>query len=153
RVYMCSSTDPYVPQEATLRLVPALLEEMLTRPPDVLVVQTRNPLVLRDIDLIQELSRRCEVWLSMTVETDMERLPGLPQHATSPKKRVDTLREFKERGVRTQATVSPLLPVADPEQFARDLGDACDRVILDHYLLGDGSPNGLRTKRTAFPQL
>jgi DNA repair photolyase len=152
-VFMCSSTDPYVPQEATLRLVPLLLEEMLSRPPDVLVVQTRNPLVGRDIDLIYELSRRCEVWLSVTVETDMERVPGLPPHATSPKRRIGTLRAFKDRGVQTQATVSPLLPLADAERFARDLGEACDRVIVDHYLLGDGSPGGLRTKQTDFPRL
>ncbi len=153
RIYMCSSTDPYVPQEAALRHVPALLDEMLTRPPDVLVLQTRSPLVLRDADLIRELSGRCELWLSVTVETDMERVPGLPPHATSPTKRIDTLQVFKGRGVRTQATVSPLLPIADPERFARDLGEACDRVILDHYLLGDGSPGGLRTKRTDFPRL
>ena len=30
---------------------------------------------------------------------------------------------------------------------------ACDRVILDHYLIGDGSKNGLRTKRTGFGEL
>ena len=51
------------------------------------------------------------------------------------------------------ATVSPLLPLEDPWQFARDLEASCDRVILDHYLLGDGSPDGTRTKQTAVPQL
>ena len=56
-------------------------------------------------------------------------------------------------GVPTQAAVSPLLPLADPERFARRLDEACDRVILDHYLLGDGSRNGLRTRRTNFPAL
>jgi hypothetical protein len=35
----------------------------------------------------------------------------------------------------------------------RRLDAACDRVIVDHYLIGDGSKNGLRTKRTNFPQL
>jgi DNA repair photolyase len=153
RVLLSSSTDPYVPQEAKLRHVPALLEEMLGRPPDVLVIQTRNPLVRRDLDLIRALADRCEVWLSMTVETDLERVPGLPGHATSPRERVAALLAFRQRGVRTQAAVSPLLPLADPAGFARDLGEACDRVVLDHYLIGDGSPGGLRTHRTAFPRL
>ena len=31
--------------------------------------------------------------------------------------------------------------------------ESCDRVILDHYLLGDGSQEGQRTKRTLLPQL
>jgi hypothetical protein len=46
--------------------------------------------------------------------------------------------------------VSPLLPLADPSGFARALEAACDAVILDHYLIGDGSENGLRTQRTGF---
>jgi hypothetical protein len=48
--------------------------------------------------------------------------------------------------------VSPLLPLAHVETFALDLDRACDRVIVDHYLIGDGSPGGLRTKRTLFVQ-
>ena len=28
-----------------------------------------------------------------------------------------------------------------------------DRVILDHYLIGDGSPGGLRTRQSRLPQL
>jgi hypothetical protein len=44
------------------------------------------------------------------------------------------------------------MPLADPEAFARQLDVACVRVIVDHYLLGDGS-KGLRTKRTNFEQL
>jgi hypothetical protein len=49
--------------------------------------------------------------------------------------------------------VSPVLPLADPIGFARRLVGARDRVILDHYLIGDGSKNGLRTKRTGFGEL
>lgn len=153
RIYMSSSCDPYQPQERRLNLTRALLEEMLERPPDVLVIQTRSPLVGRDLDLIADLAAKGEVWLSMTVETDLERVPGLPNHATPIRKRMATLRRFHDRGVPTQAVVSPLLPLADPEMFAEDLGAACDRVVLDHYLLGDGSKNGLRTRRTGFPKM
>jgi hypothetical protein len=126
---------------------------MLDRPPDTLVIQSHNTLALRDLGLITALSRRCEVWVSLTVETDLERLPGFPNHASPPFRRVATLRAFRQAGVPTQAAVSPLLPLANPENFARLLGGACDRVVLDHYLLGDGSKNGLRTKRTAFPAM
>jgi hypothetical protein len=43
------------------------------------------------------------------------------------------------------------LPRADPFAFAHRLDAACDRVILGHYLIGDGSPGGWRTRRTGFP--
>ena len=46
-----------------------------------------------------------------------------------------------------------MLPLDDAQQFAQALEVACDRVILDHYLLGDGSPGGQRTKKTALPPL
>jgi hypothetical protein len=46
-----------------------------------------------------------------------------------------------------------LLPLNDPRRFAGQLEAACDYVILDHYLLGDGSPDGQRTQQTRLPML
>jgi DNA repair photolyase len=153
RIFMCSSTDPYPPQKEGREVTRSLLEEMRDRPPDALVLQTRGPFVVDDLDLIAELSSHFELWVSITVETDRERLPApFPNHATPIKKRIAALKAFRERGVLTQATVSPLLPLVDPERFAEKLGKVSDRIILDHYLLGDGSPGGLRTKRTDFPE-
>jgi DNA repair photolyase len=152
KIYMSSSTDPYIPQEKSLRLTRALLEEMVDRPPDVLVIQSHHTMVDRDIDLIADLSTRGEVWVSLTVETDMDRVPGLPPHASPPARRLTVLAAFRARGISTQATISPLLPLADPLGFARRLDAACDRVILDHYLIGDGSPGGWRTRKSGFPE-
>jgi DNA repair photolyase len=152
RIYMSSSTDPYLPQEKTLCLTRSLLDEMRERPPDVLVVQSHSTLVERDIDLIAELAARCELWVSLTVETDMDSLPGFPPHGSPPARRLKTLARFRARGILTQAAVSPLLPLADPQEFAHQLDAACDRVIVDHYLIGDGSPNGWRTRRTTFAE-
>jgi DNA repair photolyase len=148
RIYMSSSTDPYVPQELKLGVTRRLLELMLERPPDVLVLQTHHTLIKRDLDLIEHLSQLCTLWVSITVETDMDPVPGFPRHASPPSRRLETLRIFRERGIPAQATVSPLLPLADPQSFAEKLDWACDRVIVDHYLIGDGSPGGLRTRRT-----
>jgi DNA repair photolyase len=151
RIFMASSTDPYVPQERQLGLTRAILEEMQIRPPDVLVLQTHTTLISRDLDLIQSLAKRCELWVSITVETDMDPVPGFPPHASRPAKRLETLKCFREAGVPTQAAISPLLPLANPQSFAEALDKACQRVILDHYLLGDGT-HGARTRRTDFLQ-
>lgn len=152
KLYMSSSTDPYLPQESSLGLTRALLAEMVQRPPDVLMLQSHSTLISRDKELIRQLSAQCELWVSLTIETDMETVPGFPRHAFSPAARLATLQEFRAAGIRTQATLSPLLPLADPRGFAGQLDAACERIILDHYLLGDGSKNGLRTKRTSFVQ-
>jgi DNA repair photolyase len=152
KIYMSSSTDPYLPQEKVLRLTRSLLDEMRERPPDVLVIQSHHTLVARDIDLIADLAARCELWVSLTVETDRQSLPGFPPHASSPARRLATLETFRAQGIPTQAAVSPLLPLADPQAFARRLDAACDRVVVDHYLIGDGSQNGWRTRRTRFAE-
>jgi len=150
RVYMSSSTDPYLPQERELRLTRGVLEAMVARPPDVLVLQTRSLLVRRDLDLLRDLAARVgELWLSVTVETDRAGLPGFPPHASPPADRLDLLAEARAAGIPTQATVAPLLPIADLDAFGARLDAAADRVVVDHYLLGDGS-GGLRTRRTGF---
>ena len=82
----------------------------------------------------------------------MDPVPGFPPHASPPARRLATLAAFRARGIPTQATISPLLPLADREAFARQLDAACDRVVVDHYLIGDGSPNGWRTRRTSFAE-
>ena len=48
-------------------------------------------------------------------------------------------------------TVAPLLPIADPDAFFARIAVAADAVVLDHYIGGDGSPDGSRTRRTPLP--
>lgn len=67
---MSSSTDPYQPIEQKEKVTRSLLEVMVEDPPDFLLVQTRSPLVSRDIDLLQQLKDKIRV--SMTIETDSE---------------------------------------------------------------------------------
>ena len=149
RIFMSSVTDPYVPQEKRLRITRALLEAMVEQPPDFLALQTHTPGPLRDIDLLRALP--CAV--QITVETDRESIPGLPPHAYSPALRLDALRTLREAGLDAVGVVAPLMPLDDPEQFARDLDRCCSRVIIDHYLVGDGSREGARTKRRGLPRI
>src|SRR5512145_1513091 len=50
RIFLSSATDPYVPAERRLGITRACLAVMAERPPAALVLQTRSPLVLRDVD-------------------------------------------------------------------------------------------------------
>jgi DNA repair photolyase len=60
-------------------------------------------------------------------------------------------RRLREAGLRVVITVSPLLPIDEPEEFFRRLRDVADGVVIDHFIDGDGSMNGSRTLRTALP--
>ena len=154
RIFMSSVTEPYPPQERTLRRTRELLEAMVDRPPDLLAIQSHTPLVVEDLALLQQLQQQCDVRVHITVETDKPKLPPpFPNQAYSPRSRIQALHALRAAGLDSVATVSPLLPLDDPRRFAGELEQACTRVILDHYLLGDGSKEGQRTKQTAFPRL
>jgi DNA repair photolyase len=147
RIFMSSVTDPYLPQERRLSLTRAILEAMTAATPDLLVLQTHTAGPLRDLDLLVRIAERGRVVVQITVETDRARLPGLPAHATPIATRIETLGQLRAAGLPTIAVVSPLLPLDDERRFAATLGEHADAVILDHYLLGDGSKDGARTKR------
>jgi DNA repair photolyase len=141
-LFMSSSTDPYQPIEHKEQITRSLLEVMVSDPPDFLFVQTRSPLVRRDIDLLLRLGDKVRV--SMTVETDRE---DIRKHF-SPKAppisaRLNTLQLLAEVGVPTQATIAPMLPSS--EGFAEILRPLVNKVCIDDYFMGDGS-GGKRTR-------
>jgi DNA repair photolyase len=153
RIYMSSVTDPYVPQERRYGITRALLGAMLDSPPDRLNVQTHTPYPLRDLDLLRALRERVpDLCVNISVETDRESLgPGFPPHATPIAGRIAALAALRGAGIPCVAVVAPMLPIERPAEFARRLGEAADAVVLDHFLIGDGSPGGLRTRHTGFP--
>jgi len=75
----------------------------------------------------------------------------LPPHPTPIKKRVEALRTFREAGAPVQAAVSPLLPLADTESFAETLVAVSDRVIIDHYLIGEARRTASERRRRSYP--
>lgn len=154
KVFLSSVTEPYPPQERTRRSTRQLLHAMVDRAPDLLVIQSHTPLVVEDVSLLQCLQQRCDVRVHVTVETDSPKLPApFPNHAYSPRSRIQALHALRSAGLHAVATVSPLLPLDDPVRFAAELERASTRVVLDHYVLGDGSSDGQRTERTALPRL
>lgn len=148
-IFMSSSTDPYQPVEYREQVTRSLLEVMVEHPPDFLLVQTRSPLVTRDLDLLLCLGERVRV--SMTVETDLEEIrkqfsPQAPPIAA----RLRALKELAVAGVPTQATIAPVLPSS--EAFPALLRPLVGRVCIDDFYMGDGS-GGKRTKKNGIPAL
>lgn len=142
-IFMSSSTDPYQPVEAKEEVTRALLEVMVGEPPDFLFVQTRSPLVRRDIDLLQQLGDRVRV--SMTVETDREDIrKHFTPSAPPVQARLKTLELLRDAGIPTQAAIAPVLP--STAAFPEILRPLVNRVCIDDYFMGDGS-GGKRTKR------
>ncbi len=150
-IFLSSSTEPFPPQERRFGVTRMVLRAMLAEPPDLLVVQSHSHRLVEVAELLAELGHRCELRAHLSIETDRQRLAGLPPHGSSVERRFEAARQLRDAGIRTVVTVSPLLPIADPEAFFARIARVADAVVIDHWIGGDGSPDGRRTARTELP--
>ncbi len=150
-VFMSSSTDPFVPHEQRFRVTERVLQAMLENPPEALILQTHTHLVTRYLPLYRVLRARTALRVHISIESDRDRLPGLPAPASPVRRRLEAAKRLKEAGIPVLITVSPLLPIADPERFFAEIAASADAVILDHFIGGDGTRDGARTLRTRLP--
>ncbi|RMH19923.1 MAG: hypothetical protein D6696_09330 [Acidobacteria bacterium] len=147
-VFLSSSTEPFPPQERRLGITRRVLAAMLDEPPDVLVLQTHSPAVVAHLELVRRLAARCRLRVHLSIETDRERLPGLPPHASPVARRLAAAAALKAAGIATVVTVAPLLPIADPDAFFSRIAEVAGAVVIDHFIGGDGSRDGRRTRAT-----
>jgi DNA repair photolyase len=150
-IFCSSSTDPFLPQEFRYGITRSILEVFLRRPPDRLILQTHSHRVAEYAPLLREVAARCDLRVHVSIETDREKIPGLPPHSSSVQNRLDACRQLREAGLRTVVTVAPLLPIDDPEGFFARVAQVADAVVVDHFIGGDGSADGGRTLRTPLP--
>ena len=151
-VFLSSSTEPFQPLERRLGITRAVLEAMVERPPDLLIVQSHSQHVADYLDLYPRLSAVCDARFHVSIETDRDVLPGLPPAASPVAKRIEAAGALRRAGLRVVVTVSPLLPIDDPDRFFATLAEVAEAVVIDHFVGGDGTPAGSRTSRTALPQ-
>lgn len=126
RVWVSGVCDAYQPLEAKYNLTRQCLEILVQHQWPV-IVQTRSPLVLRDIDVLKQ-ARDLEVGFSVpTADEKIRQLfePGAP---TIPA-RIDALEKLHAAGIRTFAMIAPLLPGA--ENLPDLLKGKVDRVMID----------------------
>ncbi len=118
KIYMSSVTDPYQPIERRLELVRDILTELSHRQVR-LVVQTRSPLVVRDIDVFAQFEH---VRINMTITTDDRTVqnafePNCPTNS----RRLAAIAKVHAAGIPCSITMTPLLPISDPQSFAQRL--------------------------------
>jgi DNA repair photolyase len=132
RVWLSGVCDPYQPLEATYKLTRQCLE-ILAQNTWPVIIQTRSPLVLRDIDIIKD-ARDFEVGFSVTTADDRIRKLFEP-NAPPIDDRIKALDVLHKAGIRTYAMIAPVLPGA--EGLAELLKGKIDYALIDrmnyHY--------------------
>ncbi len=151
RIFMSTATDPYQGVEARLKLTRGILEVFAASGDfGLLVVQTRSPMIERDIDVLERLGPRVAV--SLTIETNREEVRRqITPTSPSIERRLATLERLTCAGLKTQAAISPVLP-CDPEIFAGLIAPRACRAVVDTLFDGDGA-GGRRSAELGMPEM
>jgi DNA repair photolyase len=126
RVWVSGVCDPYQPLERKYKLTRQCLE-ILAEHAWPVTVQTRSPLVLRDMDILQK-GKDFEVGLSITTADDDIRKLFEP-NAPPINERVRALDELHQAGIRTFVMIAPILPGA--ESLPEILAGKIEHVLTD----------------------
>jgi DNA repair photolyase len=151
RIYCSPLVDPYQPAEERECMMPRILDAVLEAPPRVFVLQTRGPLILRDLKLLLEVARRTTLRVSFSVTTNREEVRKLYEPQCAPiARRLEVIRALREAGIETYATLAPLLP-CDPEELALIALEASGRDLIgDPLHTRSAKPRGATTREAAF---
>lgn len=125
-VWVSGVCDPYQPLEARYMLTRQCLEILAANDWPV-AIQTRSPLVTRDLDVLTQI-KNLEVGFSITTRDDGIRKIFEP-HAPPIPARIDALAELHRAGLRTFVMIAPILPGA--ETLAELLVDKVDFYLTD----------------------
>jgi DNA repair photolyase len=145
-VYMSSVTDPYQPVERSLMLTRGILEALTPHQPR-LTIQTRGPLVSRDIDVLKNFR---SLRVNVSVPTDSERVRVMFEPKAPPlEKRWEAMRELKDAGIAVGVCVTPTLPIENPDAFAKRIAEFAPAVLVCQDFHNSGGSFGADTGEEA----
>jgi DNA repair photolyase len=106
-----TATDPYQPAERRYEVTRGILEEFSLHRGFELGIVTKSNLVVRDLDLLIEISKHNKVSVHVTITTlNTELARILEPRAPRPDLRLDGVRALSAAGVRVGLSCSPVVP-------------------------------------------
>ncbi len=160
QVALGTATDPYQPIEGHYKLTRRSLEALIAGRTPVGIV-TKGPMIVRDADLLAELSRvaACTVYLSVpTVDEDAWR--ALEPGTAHPLQRLRAVRTLRAAGINAGVLMAPVVPGFTTQTSKLD---ATIKAIADHgaafmganvlYLKGGTRDHFMGFLAHAYPQL
>ncbi|MGQ0570532.1 MAG: radical SAM protein, partial [Armatimonadota bacterium] len=109
-VALGTATDPYQAIEGRYRVTRRILEALRDFRTPVSII-TRCPMIVRDVDLLQEMARRADVTVCVRVATTDTRLAReIEPTVAPPLQRLRTVGRLTSAGIRTGVMLAPILP-------------------------------------------
>ena len=114
-----AATDPYQPAEGRYRLTRGCIEAF-AEASNAFSLITRGPMIVRDMDVLQEASRRASVAVTFSIPTLDEEVWRKTEPSTAhPRQRLRAVKELVDAGIKVVVGMAPILPgISDrPEQL------------------------------------
>ena len=132
KVWISGICDPYQPVERKYKLTRKCLEILLENNWPV-IIQTKSPLILRDLDLLRKFQN---IEVGFTITTADERIKKIFEPKTSSiEERINALANLHKKGIKTYVMIAPILPGV--ENLPVKLEGKVDYVLIDkmnyHY--------------------
>ncbi len=135
RVVVGSVTDGYLPQEEQFRNTRRFLEQLKDSGAEILIC-TKSDLVVRDLDLLQEMGKATVSWSINTLDEDFK---NDMDDAASIGRRLNAMKRVYDAGIRTVCFIAPVFPgITDFKAIFRRVKDQCDLVWLENLNLRGG---------------
>jgi DNA repair photolyase len=115
-----AATDPYQPAEGHYQLTRGCLEALADAYNPFSII-TRGPMIVRDVDVLVEASRRADVAVTFSIPTlDVDVWRRTEPSTAHPRQRLRALKTLVDAGVRACVGMAPILPgISDsPYQLA-----------------------------------
>ncbi|MTI96978.1 MAG: radical SAM protein [Firmicutes bacterium] len=128
-------TDSYQPAEAERQLMPELLR-LLIKYKTPAIISTKSDLILRDYDLIDELSRITYINVAATITTMDEAVREKLEPGSRPSlDRFRVLREFRKTNASTGLHVMPIIPYITDNEWNFETMFKEAALAKVHYVL------------------
>ena len=119
-----TNTDPYQPIEKQWRIMREILQVLDARNHPVGIV-TKSALVMRDIDILSRMAERGLAKVAISVTTlDRVLARTMEPRASTPTKRLETIRQLSEAGIPASVMVAPIIPGLTDQEIERILDSA-----------------------------
>ncbi len=146
RIFFSPNTDPFTGDRRCREITLGLMKVFAQCRPALLVIQTRSASIAKEeqMDVLREMKDRVVVAMSVTTDNEETRKrfePACPQIED----RVSALAAVHREGIRTQASLAPLLP-CNPGALAELVDPHSSWVTVQPLKMGAGA----RTRREAL---
>jgi DNA repair photolyase len=125
-IAMGTNTDPYQPTEKRMRITRSILEVLRDFNHPVGIV-TKSALILRDLDILGPMAAEGLAKVAVSVTTlDRKLARTMEPRASTPPKRLETIRALVEAGIPANVMFAPVIPALNDEELEDVLTAAKD---------------------------